>query len=87
MLLLPIISAIFTGKEDGRYLLLLLWPISSFLYSFLYWRVARSYENEMVKMLAFSRQNTPAILFHLSIFICGIAIWFLVLFVKDYYFL
>jgi hypothetical protein len=83
-LVAPLLVAIFTGKEHGRFLLFIIWPAASFLYSLLYWLTARKYDDEVLKLLAFSRQNTPAILLHLSLFICVISLCFIFILVKNH---
>lgn len=85
LLVAPLIVAIFIGKEHGRFFLIIIWPAASFLYSLLYWLTARKYDDEVLKLLAFSRQNTPAILLHLSLFICVISLCFIFVLTKSSY--
>jgi len=55
MLLLPFVASALTDKENGRWLLLIVWPLGSAWYFITYRCIAKAYECPMTKHLAFSR--------------------------------
>ncbi|MBF4391522.1 hypothetical protein, partial [Vibrio anguillarum] len=72
MLLLPLVVTALTDKSNGRGLLLIAWPLGSVWYFITYRYIAKGYECQMTKHLAFSRGGGGTfhgILFYLSTFI------------------
>ncbi|SDH81154.1 hypothetical protein SAMN04488136_13049 [Vibrio xiamenensis] len=78
-LLLPFVSSAFTGKDNGRALLFIVWPLVSLWYFLAYRKVANTYECSIAKHLAFSKGGGGTfhgVLYSLSSFIIFVLVAF-----------